>query len=145
LPKGLVSVDHARHQVLVLTDASRALLRGERTLQMRRPKAEPGRRAGRGARRARAESANGSAVSQAGIGGDAVVETLFERLKQWRRATASERGVAAVRHLPRHDAARHRRAPPGTLASWPGSAASAREELDAYGAQLIDLIGSTAP
>src|SRR5690606_7120829 len=43
----LVAVDHARHQVLALTDSSRELLRGERTLRLRRPKAEPARRPGR--------------------------------------------------------------------------------------------------
>ncbi len=144
IAQGLVSVDHARHQVLVLADASRALLRGERTLQMRRPKAEPGRRTGRNARRARGESANEGAASQAGIGGDAV-EALFERLKQWRRATASERGVPP--YVIFHDATlrgiAERR--PATLAELAGVSGVGEKKLDAYGAQLIDLIGSTAP
>ncbi len=145
IAQGLVSVDHARHQVLVLTDASRALLRGERTLQMRRPKVEPGRRAGRGARRARGESANESAVSQAGTGGDAVVEALFERLKQWRRATASERGVPpyVIFHDTTLRGIAERR--PATLAALAGVSGVGEKKLDAYGAQLIDLIGSTAP
>ncbi|MCZ7560021.1 MAG: DNA helicase RecQ [Burkholderiaceae bacterium] len=145
IAQGLVSVDHARHQVLVLTDASRALLRGERTLQMRRPKAEPGRRAGRGARRTRGESANESAVSQAGTGGDTVVETLFERLKQWRRAAASERGVPpyVIFHDTTLRGIAERR--PATLAELAGVSGVGEKKLDAYGAQLIDLIGSTAP
>ena len=144
IAQGLVSVDHARHQVLVLADASRALLRGERTLQMRRPKAEPGRRTGRNARRARGESANEGAASQAGGGGDAV-EALFERLKQWRRATASERGVPP--YVIFHDATlrgiAERR--PATLAELAGIGGVGEKKLDAYGAQLIDLIGSAGP
>jgi len=144
IAQGLVSVDHARHQVLVLADASRALLRGERTLQMRRPKAEPGRRTGRNARRARGESANEGAASQAGVGGDAV-EALFERLKQWRRATASERGVPP--YVIFHDATlrgiAERR--PATLAELAGIGGVGEKKLDAYGAQLIDLIGSAGP
>ncbi|MCD6733606.1 MAG: DNA helicase RecQ [Burkholderiaceae bacterium] len=145
IAQGLVSVDHARHQVLVLADASRALLRGERTLQMRRPKAEPGRRTGRNARRARGESANEGAASQAGVGGDAAVEALFERLKQWRRATASERGVPP--YVIFHDATlrgiAERR--PATLAELAGIGGVGEKKLDAYGAQLIDLIGSAGP
>ena len=144
IAQGLVSVDHARHQVLVLADASRALLRGERTLQMRRPKAGPGRRTGRNARRARGESANEGAASQAGVGGDAV-EALFERLKQWRRATASERGVPP--YVIFHDATlrgiAERR--PATLAELAGIGGVGEKKLDAYGAQLIDLIGSAGP
>src|SRR5690606_26389055 len=87
IAQDLVAVDHARHQVLVLTESSREVLRGERTVSMRRPEAaarRPRRRNARDAQRASASGAQGGAAS---------VDALFERLREWRRATAAERGV----------------------------------------------------
>ncbi|HMM52127.1 MAG TPA: DNA helicase RecQ [Burkholderiaceae bacterium] len=145
IAQGLVTVDHARHQVLVLADASRALLRGERTLQMRRPKTESGRRAGRSARRARDASASDGTAAAPAVFGDATVEALFERLRQWRRATASTRGVPS--YVIFHDATlrgiAERR--PATLAELAGISGVGEKKLDAYGAELIDLIGSADP
>src|SRR5690606_15893630 len=84
--QGLVAVDHARHQVLVLTEASRALLRGERSLQMRRPQAAERTRAKRPKR-----ASERAAAEQAGR--DPRDEALFERLREWRRGVAAERGM----------------------------------------------------
>ncbi|HLS55319.1 MAG TPA: DNA helicase RecQ [Zeimonas sp.] len=140
---GLVSVDHARHQVLVLTDASRALLRGEGTLRMRRPKADAGRRPGRGARHATAGQSG--AADRGPPPADAAATALFERLREWRRATATERGVPP--YVIFHDSvlraiAQHRPASLQELASVGGVG---EKKLDAYGDALIDLIGSAAP
>ena len=140
---GLVSVDHARHQVLVLTDASRALLRGEGTLRMRRPKADAGRRPGRGARHATAGQSG--AADHGPPPADAAATALFERLREWRRATATERGVPP--YVIFHDSvlraiAQHRPASLQELASVGGVG---EKKLDAYGDALIDLIGSAAP
>ncbi|MCO5106971.1 MAG: DNA helicase RecQ [Burkholderiaceae bacterium] len=145
IAQGLVAVDHARHQVLVLTDASRALLRGERTLQMRRPKADVGRRAGRGARRARGDSAAAGAQAPAGGAADAAVEALFERLREWRRTTATARGVPP--YVIFHDATlrgiAERR--PASLEELAAVGGVGEKKLDAYGAELIGLIGSAGP
>jgi len=146
---GLVSVDHARHQVLVLTDASRALLRGDGSLRMRRPKADAGRRPGRGARRAVGQTAQTAAERGAAGRGppaaDASTEALFERLRGWRRATAAERGVPP--YVIFHDSVLRAIAQqrPASLQELANVGGVGEKKLDAYGAALIDLIGSTAP
>src|SRR5690606_26445971 len=105
IAQGLVAVDHERHQVLVLTSDSRALLRGERRLSMRRPVAPPrprGRKRGAGGLRgtgASAAPASGLDATAAGALGagagpladDPAAERLFERLREWRREAAIER------------------------------------------------------
>ncbi len=158
IAQGLVAVDHARHQVLVLTEASRALLRGERTLRMRRPRAETARSAGRGARRTagtatagaaggRASArAAGSASADASTPGDGVAaDALFERLREWRRATATQRGVPP--YVIFHDSVLRAIAQqrPASLAALAAVGGVGERKLDAYGATLIDLIGSDAP
>ena len=152
IAQGLVSVDHAHHQVLVLTEASRALLRGERTLSMRRPKTRPARRTGRGARGAHdgatAGTAGGAGTTDgivAGSTADAAVEALFERLKSWRRATAMARGVPP--YVVFHDATlrgiAERR--PVSLAELAAVSGVGEKKLDAYGAELIALIDPVGP
>jgi len=139
---GLVSVDHARHQVLVLTDASRALLRGEGSLRMRRPKADAGRRPRSGARRTAGQS---GAADRGPPPADAAAAALFDRLREWRRATATERGVPP--YVIFHDSvlraiAQHR---PASLQELANVGGVGEKKLDAYGDALIDLIGSAAP
>jgi len=147
---GLVSVDHARHQVLVLTDTSRALLRGDGALRMRRPKAEAGRRPSRGARRSAAQAGAQAGVGQGaadrgGSAADASTEAVFERLREWRRATATERGVPPFVIF--HDSVLRAIAQqrPASLRELAGVGGVGEKKLDAYGAALIDLIGSSAP
>ena len=145
IARQLVAVDHVRHQVLVLTDSSRELLRGECTLQLRRPKAEPARRPGRGGRRARGGSVPAEAPSPAGDAADPAVDALFERLRQWRRITATTRGVPP--YVIFHDATlrgiAQRR--PASLEELAAVSGVGEKKLDAYGAELIDLIGSDGP
>ncbi|MEZ5604173.1 MAG: DNA helicase RecQ [Burkholderiaceae bacterium] len=141
----LVAVDHARHQVLALTDSSRELLRGERTLRLRRPKAEPSRRPGRTARRTRGAPVPADAPTAAGDAADPAVDALFERLRQWRRVTATTRGVPP--YVIFHDATlrgiAQRR--PVSLEELAAVSGVGEKKLDAYGAELIDLIGSDGP
>ena len=122
---GLLAVDHA-HGSLVLTAASRPVLKGGQDVPLRRTperkKAAPAK-----SRRIDAEL---TAVEQA----------LFERLRAWRAATAKEHGVPAyvilhdatllelVRTRPQnHDAMRH------------VSGIGARK-LENFGAALLDLL-----
>ena len=135
IAQGLVAVDHARHQVLVLTDASGPLLRGERRLQMRRPKADGGKRVRGGSRRAAGEAV------PAGDATDAASEALFDRLREWRRATAIGRGVPpyVIFHDATLRAIAQRR--PTTLQELGAVSGVGEKKLDAYGAELIDLTG----
>ena len=123
----IVEVDYDTYNVLRLTDASRAVLRGERTIRLRRTTAAPARR-----RKGRSGGAE--------VGMDA---PLFERLRAWRAAVAKEHGVPA--YVVFHD---------GTLRSIAAGRPSSLEELadipgigekklERYGAALIGLIGAS--
>ena len=135
IAQGLVAVDHARHQVLVLTDASGPLLRGEHRLQMRRPKTDGGKRARGGSRRTTGKTA------PPGDATDAASEALFDRLREWRRATATGRGVPpyVIFHDATLRAIAQRR--PTTLQELGAVSGVGEKKLDAYGAELIDLTG----
>jgi len=76
----IVEVDHATFNVLRLTDASRAVLRGERTIELRHQVAQPSRRK----TKQRATSAAAD-----------VHDPIFERLRVWRAAVAKEHGLPA--------------------------------------------------
>ena len=148
IAQDLVAVDHARHQVLVLTEASRDVLRGARRLQMRRPKADAGRRTGRASRRAagRALVPDGAApagMAQGASGTDAAdprAAALFEQLRAWRHATAAARGVPP--NVIFHDATLHAIAGrrPASLDALGTISGVGAKKLEAYGEALIALI-----
>ncbi|NMG44935.1 DNA helicase RecQ [Aromatoleum toluvorans] len=78
--RGLLAVDHDRHNALTLTDLARPLLRGEADFALR---LAPEKRRTKRARSSRMEILDG------------VPLTLFDRLRAWRAATARERNVPA--------------------------------------------------
>ncbi|MEZ5741858.1 MAG: DNA helicase RecQ [Burkholderiaceae bacterium] len=81
---GLVRVDHEHFGALQLTESARPVLRGEQPIRLRPPqKAAPGgrRRAAGGSRRVEPLLPTPEAQGR------------FERLREWRSATAKERGV----------------------------------------------------
>ena len=132
---GFVMVDHDAHGALKLARASRAVLKGEQTVEMRRV-AVAGKTA-RGARK-RAASAAHAALPQA-LTGAAV--GLFERLKAWRGEEARSQSVPAYVIL--HDStlveiARDRPRDLDTLAGIGGIGA---KKLERYGDVLLALVG----
>jgi ATP-dependent DNA helicase RecQ len=138
---GFVSVDHAAYGALKLTEASRAVLRGERVVEMRRA---PERRRKSKKTRARTEDvavaadAAGSMVDAAGAPG------RLARLKAWRLAEARRLGLPAYVIL--HDATLNElalRQPRDmeALALVPGIGA---RKLERYGAALIELVREPA-
>ncbi|HRO61524.1 MAG TPA: RQC domain-containing protein, partial [Burkholderiaceae bacterium] len=160
IAQGLAAVDHERHQVLVLTQDSRALLRGERRLSMRRPvapsrarsrKREPGglRAPTRGGVTASAaKGLDGMAAGTDAAGGLPLVdnpaaERLFERLREWRREAAVERKLPP--YVIFHDStlraiAQHR---PETLDALAGISGVGQRKLEAWGDAIIGLIAAT--
>ena len=78
----IVEVDYHHFNVLQLAEASRAVLRGERRIELRVQLHEPRRRA-----------KAGRAVAVEGL--DAASEGLFVRLREWRAGVAKEHGVPA--------------------------------------------------
>ena len=124
---GLAEVDHAAHGALKLTAASRAVLRGERRVEMRRT-ATGSRKVAR---------TRGAAVA---LAGDAV--DLFERLKAWRLREARDQSVPAYVIL--HDStlaelARRRPKSLAEIAQVPGMGA---KRVERYGGPLVALIAS---
>ena len=143
---GFVTVDHAAFGALRLTEASRAVLRGERPVEMRR--ATPRKRKTRQTR-VRTEQAGaatteitentGNTGAAAGADQAGSAERLA-RLKAWRLAEARRLGLPAYVIL--HDATLieiAQRRPPDleALAVVPGIGA---RKLERYGPTLIELV-----
>jgi len=128
---GLARVDHGRHGGLRLTEASRAVLKGEQSVRMRaRVTGVRGRR-----RSARSQNAPSTADSEE-------AQLRLERLKQWRLAEARRQSVPAYVIL--HDRtlveiSNRRPLDVDALASISGIGAS---KLARYGAALVDLMQS---
>jgi ATP-dependent DNA helicase RecQ len=128
--RGLVEVDVQHFNVLRLAPASRAVLRGEESLTLRRPALERPRPS----RRRASASARGSTHT------DAALTTLYERLREWRRAVAREQHIPAYTVF--HDRtllaiAEHRPRSPEERASIVGIGAA---KLARYGASLLELV-----
>jgi ATP-dependent DNA helicase RecQ len=121
----LVEVDYHQFNVLRLAEASRAVLRGERRVELRVQVHELRRPARR-------------RVAATGL--DAAATPLFERLRQWRAGVAREHGVPA--YVVFHD---------GTLQSIAQSRPRTRDalgqisgigaaKLERYGAAVLQLV-----
>jgi ATP-dependent DNA helicase RecQ len=123
---GLARVDHEAHGALKLTDASRAVLKGERTVEMRRAVAgRPGRRA------RRADAAADLPPPDAG---------LFERLKAWRRDEARLQGVPAYVILHDRTLAEVAQRRPGGLRELAAIGGIGARKLERYGEALVALV-----
>jgi ATP-dependent DNA helicase RecQ len=122
----LVEVDHDHFNVLRLTEASRAVLRGERRIEMRRPSDKPAR--ARPRRRA-------AEVSMEGVD-----EALFDKLRAWRAGVAREHGVPP--YVVFHDATLRAvaAARPDSLEALQGISGVGARKLENYGAALVRLV-----
>jgi len=125
---GLAGVDHAAHGGLKLEEPSRPVLRGERTVELRRTVAPA-------AARKRSAPKPSPLVSPPDL-------ALFEKLKQWRAAEAREQGVPA--YVIFHDAtlaeiARRRPVDRGGLAAVTGVGGA---KLDRYGEGLLAMVAA---
>jgi ATP-dependent DNA helicase RecQ len=123
---GLVHVDMAEHGALQLTDAAREVLKGQRSVQLRRP----AKRKSTPTRTSRAPVADLSPADDA----------LFQLLRKWRADTAREQAVPAYVIL--HDKtlrelAEVRPASHGMLAGITGMGSA---KIEHYGTELLALI-----
>jgi ATP-dependent DNA helicase RecQ len=118
----IAEVDHATFNVLRLTEASRAVLRGERPIELRRPAEVMPRRSKRKA---------AASVS---------ADPLFEKLRDWRAAIAKEHGVPA--YVVFHDATLHAIAQsrPLELDQLRRISGVGEKKLARYGASLLELL-----
>ncbi|MDR2453379.1 MAG: DNA helicase RecQ [Bifidobacteriaceae bacterium] len=155
LARGDLEVQAGGHGVLVATPQSWAVLRGERTVPMRREAAGARKRSSRSRGPADAAAgaggpggAAGSAASGgAGPAGQAASlspaeQALFEELRAWRAQTAKQRAVPA--YVVFHDSTLRAlaRARPATRAEMMGVSGIGQAKLDAY---AEDVLALTAP
>ena len=121
---GLARVDHDAHGALRLTEASRAVLKGEQAVQMRRVAARAGRRP-------RRTVSPGVAPADAG---------LLDALKAWRRDEARSQGVPAYVILHDSTLAEIARTRPRDLGALGGLGGIGAKKLERYGHALLQLI-----
>jgi ATP-dependent DNA helicase RecQ len=126
----LVDVDYARFNVLRLTDASRAVLKGEQRIELRQHIAAAGRKP----RKTKAAATELSSVDG----------TLFEKLRAWRAQIAREHGVPAfvVFHDDTLQAIAHRQ--PRSLGELRSISGIGEKKLERYGAQLLAVVSQPA-
>jgi ATP-dependent DNA helicase RecQ len=125
---GLARVDHESHGALKLAEASRPVLKGERTVQMRRVVAAAAR-----PKRGRRDAA--ALLSRAD--GD-----LLESLKRWRLDEAQAQSVPAFVIL--HDATLREiaRTRPRTLDALARIAGIGAKKLERYGTSIVQLVAA---
>ncbi len=126
---GLIEIDHENYGALRLPEASRAVLKGERTIAMRRYR-KPER-----ARRAPTRPGGFEEISLS-----APQQALFEKLRWWRVETARSHNVPA--YVIFHDATLREiaRAMPVTLDDLRQLSGVGAKKLETYGAELIALV-----
>ncbi len=133
LVQGLLAVE-GEHGTLMLTDASADVLRGQRTVLMRR---EP-ERAAKAASTATPKGTKPRRAAPADLPEDAM--PMFERLRAWRAAVAKEQGVPA--YVIFHDATLREIATrvPATLAELATVSGVGENKLAKYGQQILGAL-----
>ena len=144
----LVQVDTERYSVLRLTAACREVLRGERTIRLRRAVDRGAiRRAGRApvdrTRLTAAQAARVMSEDSVAAAGDDTHLSLFQALRDWRRQVAREHGVPAYTVF--HDAtleeiARRR---PGSTEELRAVSGVGAVKLERYGAAVLGVVQGT--
>jgi ATP-dependent DNA helicase RecQ len=118
---------------LELTAASRAVLRGETTLLLRKPSEAP---------RRRKRSARAPAVAAAPVPLDDAASQRFAALKAWRAEVARARNLPA--YVVFHDATllEMARSRPGSLAALGEITGVGAKKLEAYGADILTVLAA---
>jgi ATP-dependent DNA helicase RecQ len=141
LAQGLLAVQ-GEYQTLAITGAAGEVLRGQRMVTLRRDMPQP-----RGAR-ASSRGAAGASPVAAGAGKLAAAdlspeqESVFEKLRAWRGATAKEQSVPA--YVVFHDATLRAIAvaAPSTLGELAGINGVGESKLSKYGESILELLAS---
>ncbi len=133
----IVEVDYETYNVLRLTDASRAVLKGERRIELRRHEGKaPRSRGGKAAGRAARKTAGAAPLASAD-------ERLFEALRNWRAQVAKEHGVPA--YVVFHDSTLRTIAQlkPQSEAQLSGVPGVGEKKLANYGAAIVEVVRSS--
>ncbi len=124
--QSLVSVDHEGFGALKLAEPSRAVLRGDATVAMRRTVTRAGR----------APKLRGEALAL-----DADARAVFDRLKAWRAAEARRQSVPAYVILHDRTLAAIAQTCPASLGALARVDGIGATKLDRYGGAIIALVG----
>jgi ATP-dependent DNA helicase RecQ len=132
LAQGLLTVDHEGYGTLALTEGSRAVLKGERQLMLRRESPKAGRAARTGSVRGRSPAIELPAQAQ----------PLFEALRAWRGDVARSHGVPA--YVIFHDATLREiaLARPTTVDELGRINGVGARKLEAYGADILERVAT---
>lgn len=128
IAQGLLAVDHDGFSTLTLTEGSRAVLKGERTLMLRREVARPAR------------SREASSRTRQVIELPPEAQPCFLALRAWRAAVAKDHGVPA--YVIFHDATLREiaRARPDTLDELARIQGVGARKLEAYGEAILEQV-----
>ncbi|MCW5574988.1 MAG: DNA helicase RecQ [Burkholderiales bacterium] len=124
---GYLRPDHEAYGALKLTEASRAVLKGEQRVDMR----HVAPRKGRAAKTRRAAAADALSGVDAG---------LLERLKAWRMAQAREQGVPAYVIFHDRTLAEIAAAQPADMDALGALSGIGAKKLERYGPALLELV-----
>jgi ATP-dependent DNA helicase RecQ len=115
---------------LMLTESATAVLRGERTVALRRE----------APRTARTSSTKKKSAAAAAVALDAAGEELFERLRAWRSSTAKEAGVPP--YVVFHDATLRQvaKTAPTSLGGLAAVSGVGANKLDKWGAAILEVV-----
>jgi ATP-dependent DNA helicase RecQ len=125
---GYVCPDHEAWGALKLTEASRAVLKGERHVEMRHVAARKGRTV-----KTRSRMAAGATTADS---------ALLERLKAWRMTQAREQGVPAYVIFHDRTLAEIAAAQPADMDALGGLSGIGAKKLERYGPALLELVRS---
>ncbi|MBN9472873.1 MAG: ATP-dependent DNA helicase RecQ [Bordetella sp. SCN 67-23] len=127
IAQSLLTVDHEAFGTLALTEGSRSVLKGERTLMLRREPAKPAR--------TRESSRARSAVTL-----PPEAEALFTALRTWRGEVARSHGVPA--YVIFHDATLREiaLARPASLTELGAISGVGARKLEAYGQEILERV-----
>jgi ATP-dependent DNA helicase RecQ len=143
LAQGLLAVQ-GEHGTLALTDGSAEVLRGNRTVSLRREPERPVRASARAARGDRGEASGGGQGTRRAAAVDLPAEAapVFEALRAWRGATAKEQGVPA--YIIFHDATLREIAVrrPVSLADLAAIGGVGENKLAKYGQHILDALAA---
>jgi ATP-dependent DNA helicase RecQ len=130
---GALGVDAQAFNTLYLTEASRAVLKGEVTVRLRASVSTPTERKCK-------RGASGGASKPAPIALDAQAQTRYEALKAWRAEVAKAHNLPA--YVIFHDAtlAAIAQAQPHDLAALQGIAGIGVKKLEAYGHEVLRVV-----
>jgi len=134
---GAVAVDAQAFNTLQLTDASRAVLRGEVPVQLRASVSSPAERKAK-----RSSAVHAGSVGKTPIALDAAAQTRYTALKAWRGEVAKEHNLPA--YVIFHDAtlAAIAERAPLSLDDLQGISGIGAKKLEAYGEEVLRVMVS---